>query len=176
MRIKYARKLTSFIMWLLYVQYNYSTGETDWTDTGLCGPLRSIRLNYQLMTKLEMIHILQAQACGCISAYPGLQHQKPKRDTSGASQSQLNQAMRQFEMRQFWNLAQINVHNYLSTLFCDFPFIGRSGKNRKSHVTISLFGSALHTWSAGAWYWGMWKLLASDTWKLVLTKKQVLRN
>jgi len=32
---------------------------------------------------------------------------------------------------------QLNVHNHLSILFCDFPFIARSGK---SHATISLIG------------------------------------
>jgi len=36
------------------------------TDTGLCELFWSIRLNCQLMTKLEMMHILQAQVCGCI--------------------------------------------------------------------------------------------------------------
>jgi len=34
-------------------------------DTVLCEPLRSIRRNCQSMTNLEMIHILQAQVCGC---------------------------------------------------------------------------------------------------------------
>jgi len=40
--------------------YNYWG---DGTDVGLCEPLWSIRLNCQLMTKLEieMMHILQAQ-------------------------------------------------------------------------------------------------------------------
>jgi len=28
-------------------------------------------LKCQLMTKLEMMHILQAQVCGCISSHPG---------------------------------------------------------------------------------------------------------
>jgi len=54
----------------------------DRTDAGLCEPLWSIHLNCQLMTKLEMMHIFQAQACGCISAHPGLSHQKTKRETS----------------------------------------------------------------------------------------------
>jgi len=44
------------------------------------------------MTKLEMMHILQAQVCGCIRAHPGLPHQKTKRETSDASKSQLNRA------------------------------------------------------------------------------------
>jgi len=44
------------------------------------------------MTKLEMMRILQAQVRDCISAHPGLPHQKKKRETSDASKSQLNQA------------------------------------------------------------------------------------
>jgi len=40
----------------------------DKIDTGLCEPLWSIRLNSQLMTKLEMVHIphMQAPVCGSI--------------------------------------------------------------------------------------------------------------
>ena len=45
-------------MWLLYVQLVVGR-----TDTGLCVPLWSIRLNCQFMTKLETKHILQAQVC-----------------------------------------------------------------------------------------------------------------
>ena len=33
----------------------------------------------ELPTMLEMMHILQAQGCGCISAHPGLPRQKTKR-------------------------------------------------------------------------------------------------
>jgi len=44
----------------------------DRTDTRLCEPLWLIRLNCQLMTKLEMMPVLQAQVCGCVSAHPGL--------------------------------------------------------------------------------------------------------
>jgi len=44
------------------------------------------------MTKLEMMHILQAQVCSCTSAHPGLPHQETKRETSDASKSQLNQS------------------------------------------------------------------------------------
>jgi len=40
--------------------------------------LWSNRLNCQLMTMLEMMHILQAQVCGCISAHIRLPHQKIK--------------------------------------------------------------------------------------------------
>jgi len=50
------------------------------------------RLNCQLLMNLEMMHILQAQVYGCISAHPGLPHQKTKQETSYASKSQLNQA------------------------------------------------------------------------------------
>jgi len=49
-------------------------------------------------------------------------------------------SIKQIEIRQFevWH-KKLNVHNYLSILFCDFPLIARSGK---SHVTISLIGCA----------------------------------
>ena len=56
-------------------------GAISKTDTGLCEPLWSIRLICQWMTKLEMIHILQAQVCSGISAHPGLSHQTTKRKT-----------------------------------------------------------------------------------------------
>jgi len=46
----------------------------------------------ELSTKLEVMHILQAQVCGCISVQPGLLHQKTKGETSDASKNQLNQA------------------------------------------------------------------------------------
>ena len=92
--------------------------------------------------KLEMKHILQAQVCDCISAQPGLPHQKTKREISEASKSQPNQGS--------WNRTavkcdsenQLNVHDYLSILFCDFPLIARS---EKRHNTISLIGCAPHT-------------------------------
>jgi len=70
---------------------------------------------------------------------------------------------------------QLNAHNYLSILFCDFPLITRSGK---SHVAIDLIGYARHTYCrvyvAGidecevCWY--------LNTWKLLLTKKQVSKT
>ena len=76
MRIKYARKLLFFIMWLLHVQLlGYST------DSGICESLWSNRLDCQLMTMLKTMYILQAQVCGCISAHPRLPHQKIKRET-----------------------------------------------------------------------------------------------
>jgi len=36
------------------------------------------------MTKLEIVHILQAHVCGCISAQSGLPHRKKKWETSDA--------------------------------------------------------------------------------------------
>jgi len=36
---------------------------------------------------------------------------------------------------------QLNVHMYLSSLFCDFPLIARSGT---IHVTVSLIGCDAH--------------------------------
>jgi len=85
--MKYARKISLFMMWLFAYMCNYSGHRTD---TSLCEPLWSIRLNCQLMTKLEMKHILQAP--GCTSAHPVLPHQKKKRETRDASKIQLNQA------------------------------------------------------------------------------------
>jgi len=87
MCIKYARKLSFLILWLLHVHFLGGNRDTD-----LCEPLRSIRLNSKLMTKLDTMHILQAQVRVCISAHPGLPHQKTKRETSDAAKSQLNQA------------------------------------------------------------------------------------
>ena len=51
-----------------------------------------IRLKCQILTRLEMMHVLRAQVWSCISAHPGLPHQKTKRETNNASKSQLNQA------------------------------------------------------------------------------------
>jgi len=45
-----------------------------------------------LMAKLEMMHILEAHVWSCISAHPGLPHQKTKREASDALKSQLNEA------------------------------------------------------------------------------------
>jgi len=58
-------------MWLLYVQLVGGR-----TDTGFCEALWSIRLNCHIMTRLKMMHILQAQMCSCISTRAGLPHQK----------------------------------------------------------------------------------------------------
>jgi len=67
--------------------YNYWVSRTD---TDLREPFWSTRC--QLMTNLEMMHILKAQVCGCINSHPGLPHQKMKPETSDGSKSQLNQA------------------------------------------------------------------------------------
>jgi len=63
-----------------------------------------------------------------------------------ASKSQLNQASQNRTGLKFGSENQLNTHNYLSILFCDFPLIVRSGK---SHVTISLIGCAPHIYSKG---------------------------
>jgi len=73
------------------------------------------------MTKLEMMHMLQAQVCSYISARPGLLHQKTKRETSDASKSQLNQASSNKTVLKFGSENQLNVRNYLSILLYDFP-------------------------------------------------------
>jgi len=119
MRIKYARKFSFFIMWLLAYMYNYWG---DRTDKGLWEPLWSILLNCQLMTKLEMMHILQAQVCGSISAHPGLPHQKTKLETRDASKSQINQASWNRTILKFVLEDQLNVHIYLWRLFVIFPW------------------------------------------------------
>ena len=78
-----------------------------------------IRLNCQLVTKLEMMYILQAQVWSCISAHPGLPHQKTKRETSDASKSQLNQANWNRTVSKFGS-NQLNGHNDFSILFLWF--------------------------------------------------------
>jgi len=79
------------------------------------------------------MHILQAQMCGCISALPGLPHQKKKRETSDALKSQLNQARWNRKVLKFGSETQLNAHNYLSILFCDFHLIARSGKRSRHY-------------------------------------------
>jgi len=64
------------------------------------------------MTKLEMMHLLQAQVCRCISAHLGLPHQKKKQETRDASK--LNQASGNGTVLKFVSENQFNVHNYLS--------------------------------------------------------------
>jgi len=86
----------------------------------LCEPLWSIRLNCRLMAKLEMMHILQAQVCGCISAYPGLPHQKTKRENSDASKSQLNQTNWNRTVLKFGSENQLKVPNDIFQYFLWF--------------------------------------------------------
>ena len=88
--------------------YNYNWGYR--TDTGLCEPSWSIRLNCQSQANLEMMHVLQAQVCGCISAYSGWPDQKTKRET--ISKSQLNQASWNRTVLKFGSENKLNVHNY----------------------------------------------------------------
>ena len=115
----------------------FSGVPADRTDTDLCEPLWSICLNCQLLKTLEMMHILQAQVCGCISTHPGLSYQKTERETSDTSKSQLNQASWNRTVLKFGSENKLNVRNYLSIHFLDFPLIVRSGKR---HFTISLIG------------------------------------
>ena len=107
-----------------------------------------IRLDCQLVTRLEMMHILQAQVWSCISAHPGLPHQKTKRETNDASKSQLHQASWNRTILKFGSENQLNGRNYFAILFWDFPLIAWSGQ---SHVTISLIGRAPHTKSISVW-------------------------
>jgi len=88
-----------------------------------------------------MMHILQAEVCGCISAHSGLPHKKMKQETSDTSNSQLNQASWNTAVLKFSSENKLNVHYYLSTFICDFPLIARSGK---SHVNISLMECAFY--------------------------------
>jgi len=73
------------------------------------------------MSKLQMMHILQAKVCGC--AHPGFPRRKMKREISDASKSQLNQASLNRTVLKFGSENQLNVHTYLSTFFCDFLLI-----------------------------------------------------
>jgi len=71
---KIRKKTRFFIMWPFNMQ---PLGHR--TDTGLFGPLWSIHLNCQLLTKLEMMYTLQAQVYGCLSAqHLRLPHRKTK--------------------------------------------------------------------------------------------------
>jgi len=121
----------------------------DRTDTGLCETLRSVRLNSQRWTKLEMMHILQAQVYGCISANPGLPYHNMKRETSDASKSQLNQANWNRKVLKFSSENHKNIHWFSLNLLVwfsiwshDLKYIWRT---EESHVTISVTGCASHT-------------------------------
>ena len=114
MRITNARKLSFFIMWLLYAQL--LGGQNRY------GLMWAVIINPPELPKLEMMHILQAQVCGCISAHPGFPHHKTERETSDDSKSQLNQASWNKTVLKFGSENQLNVHNYLSILFWDFSW------------------------------------------------------
>jgi len=90
-----------------------------------------ILLNCQLVTKLEVMHILQAQVWSCISAHPGLPHQKTKRETNDAWKNSAKPGKLKYDCFEIW-LRKKNDRNYYSVLFCDFPLITWSGQ---SHVT-----------------------------------------
>jgi len=113
------RKKTFVFLLCGCYMYNYWG---DRTDSGFCESLWSIRLDCHLRTKFEMMRIWQAQVCGCISAYRGLPHQHMKRETSGASKSQLNQASRNRTVLKVSSENHKNVRNYLSILFLWFSF------------------------------------------------------
>jgi len=83
--------------------------------------------------KLEVMHILQAQVFSCVSIHPGLPHQKPKRETSDASKSQLNQSSWNGTVIKCGSENQLYVHNYLSIPFYEFPLIARSGKTSRHY-------------------------------------------
>jgi len=86
MRIVYARKRSFFYYMTVSLYEQLLRRQNRYGE-----PLWSMRPNCQLMTKLEIMQILQAQVCGWISAHPGLTHQKKKRESRDASSSQLNQ-------------------------------------------------------------------------------------
>jgi len=84
-RIENVHKVHKKTLFLLFACYIYYCGDS--IDTDLCEPLLSIFLYCQEMTKLEVMRILQAQVCHCISAHTGLPHQKKKREIIDASKS-----------------------------------------------------------------------------------------
>ena len=69
-----------------------------------------------------MMHTLQAQVCGCISAHPGLPHQKTKRETNDASKSKLNQASWNKTVLKFVSENQIKGRNFFQSFFVIFPW------------------------------------------------------
>ena len=86
------KKNFRILLWDCYM-CNY---EGKRTDIGLCEPLGSIRLNCQLMTKLAMKHILQAQVRNCIGTKTNrklVMHHKIS-------------SIKPLNIEQFWNLAQ----------------------------------------------------------------------
>jgi len=148
-RIENAHKVRNKTFVSCYVGFKYTTTGGR-VDMGLCEPFRSIRLNCQLMTVFDMMHILQAQEWGCVSTHPWLPNHKTKRESCDASRSQLNQASWNRTFLKYGSENQLNVHNYLSIFFCDILLIAKS---RKIHVTIT---------PIPPFYWIMWELLAFE--------------
>ena len=78
-----------------------------------------------------MMHMLQAQVCACISVHPAsVATSKTQGETSDASKSQLTQASWNRTVLKFGSENQLNVHNYLSMRFCDFPWSHDLEKSR----------------------------------------------
>jgi len=99
MRIKHARKRAFFIVWLFNVQLLGGEKRYGFVWPVMINPPQLLII----LTILEMMHMLQAQTCGCISAHLVLPHQKTKREPSDAAKNQLNQPIWN---RTVWNLAQ----------------------------------------------------------------------
>jgi len=117
---KARNKRLLFIMWLLHVQLLRGQNRYGFVWAVIINPPE---LPFsQLMTKLEMIHILQAQVCGCVSTHPRLLATSKK--TNGKlvtlQKSQLHQARWNRTVLQFGSENQLNLQNYLSIPFCDF--------------------------------------------------------
>jgi len=94
------------------------------------------------MTKLETMHILQAQLCGCICTYAGLPYQRTKPETSDALKSQLNKARWNRKVLKFGSENQLNADNCLSRFFVIFTC---SHDLENGHVTINLIVCAPRT-------------------------------
>ena len=73
-----------------------------------------------LMEKLEMMHKIQEQVCGFISAHSAWPHQKTKRETSDASKTQLDQESWNRTVLKFDSENQLNVQNYIFQCFSAF--------------------------------------------------------
>jgi len=163
---KVRKKLPFFNMWLLYVQLL--------AEQNRYGLVWAIMINQPELTMLEMMHILQAQVCGSISAHPALPNHKTKGETSDASNCQLNQASWNRTVLKFGSENQLNAHNFTSIVF--------------------LFSLARTIWKKSRHYQFDWvfaahleyrplvlknvRLLAFEYVKttVVLTKKQVLKH
>ena len=78
------------------------------TVMGLCEPLWSIRLNYQLVTKLEMKHILQEQVCDGISTKKMGNYWYIIKSAKSSTLARWNRTVLKFDSEN-----QLNVHNCL---------------------------------------------------------------